>query len=114
MHVVQALSAEQMGLAAGQVVLVAQPTQAPVAEHMVRVGSASAPHWALVVQAPHAPAEQIGDVAGHAAPDRQATHLFALVSQTGVVPEQWLFAVHCTQVPKVEQIGAATGQVALV
>ena len=80
-----------MGLEAGQLALVAQPTQAPVAEHMLRVGSASATHWAEVLQVVQAPAAQMGALAGQVAPVRHATHLLVVVSQSGVAPEQWSY-----------------------
>lgn len=103
MHVVQEPAAEQMGLAGGQLALVAQPTQTPAAEHMVRVGSASATHWAEVLQAVQAPAAQMGALAGQVAPVRHCTHLLVVVSQSGVAPEQVELSMHCTHAPAAEQ-----------
>ena len=50
---------------------------------MVRVGSASATHWAEVLQAVQAPAAQMGALAGQVAPVRHCTHLLVVVSQSG-------------------------------
>jgi hypothetical protein len=129
----------QMGAVAGQVALVRQPTQVPLVEQKVRVGSLRAVHCVAVVQAVHAPPAQIGADAGHVALFKHWTHLLVLVSQSGVVPEQvevsmhwtqapvvahagwvvsraahWALAPQATHVPALEQIGVPAGQVALV
>jgi hypothetical protein len=130
---------EQIGLVAGQVALVRHPTQVPLVEQKVRVGSLRAVHWAGVVQAVQAPPEQIGADAGQVALVKHCTHLLVLVSQSGVAPEQvevsmhwtqaplvahagwfvsrtahWALAPQTTHVPALEQIGVPAGQVALV
>ncbi len=99
--------AVQIGAVAGQVALVMHPTQAPVAEHKVRAGSPSPTHWLDEVQAVQAPPEQTGALAGQLADVRHCTHLFVLVSQTAVVPEQFELSPHCTHWPSVRQIGVA-------
>jgi hypothetical protein len=130
----------QRGAAAGHVALVRHPTQVPVGEHSVRAGSASAAHWVEALQAVQAPAAQIGVLARQVAAVRQPTHLFVVVSQSGVAPEQvelsehwthapaaeqaaragstraahWGVVVQAVHLPAAEHIGAVAGQVALV
>jgi hypothetical protein len=55
-----------------------------------------------VVQAVHASEEHIGVAAAHVALVRHCTHLFVVVSQTGVAPEQSVFAAHWTHAPAAE------------
>lgn len=135
----QAPAAEHTGACAGQVALVTQPTQVPVGEHIVRAGSARVAQSAELEQVEHTrAAEQMGACAGHVAPVRHWTHLPAVTSQTGVTPEQVGLSTHPTQAPvgeqagrvgsapahcpdvaqavqvPAEQMGALTGQVALV
>jgi hypothetical protein len=141
--VVQAVQAPlplaQMGVVAGHVALVRQPTQAPLVAQSVRAGSLSAVHCAVVVQAAQAPFVQMGALVGQVALFKHWTHLLGVVSQTGVAPEQVVLSVHWTHapvgvhagrvgvaaahwaatlqaahVPVPEQIGAVAGQVALV
>jgi hypothetical protein len=104
------------------------------------VASPNAAHWLEIVQAVQVSlAEQMGVAPEHCELVVQPTHLFVVVSQTGVVPEQSVLAVHWThwpsarhagaagllaahwlavvqaaQVSVAEQIGAVAGQVALV
>jgi hypothetical protein len=129
----------QMGLAAGQVALVRQPTQVPAVEQNVRAGSFKPVHCAAVVQAAQAPFVQMGALAGHVALFKHWTHLLVPVSQSGVAPEQvevsmhwtqaplvehagwfvssaahWVDPAQATHVPALEQIGVVVGQVALV
>jgi len=129
----------QMGVEAGQVALVRQPTQVPLVEQKVRVGSFKPAHWAGVLQAVHAPPAQIGVAAGQVELVEHSTHLLVVASQSGVVPEQVEVSMHCTHaplvehagwfvssaahwalapqathVPALEQIGVVVGQVALV
>src|SRR4029077_11201064 len=70
-----------------------QPPHAPAALH-TGVGLL---HCAFVVHATHLPA-LVPDVAqcapGHSASAAHALHLFVVVSQTGVAPEQSVFATH--------------------
>ena len=128
----------QMGLAAGQVALVRHPTQVPLVEQKVRVGSLRAVHCAAAVQAAQAPFVQMGALVGHVVLFKHWTHLLVLVSQSGVAPEQVVVSMHWTQapvvahagwvvsraahwadpaqathVPALEQIGVPAGQVAL-
>jgi hypothetical protein len=130
---------EQMGLVAGQVALVRHPTQVPLVEQKVRVGSLRAVHCAAVVQAAYKHhSVQMGALAGHVVLFKHWTHLLVLVSQSGVAPEQvevsmhwtqapvvahagwvvsraahWALAPQATHVPALEQIGVPAGQVAL-
>jgi hypothetical protein len=102
-----ALALAQIGVDAGHVALVRQPTQAPLVAQSVRVGSLSAVHCAAVVQAVQAPPEQIGALAEQVALFKHWTHLLAVVSQTGVAPEQVVLSVHWTHAPVAEHAGRA-------
>ena len=138
-HAMHVPALEQTGVVAGQVALVRQPTQVPLVEQKVRVGSLRAVHCAAVVQAAQAPFVQMGALAGHVVLFKHWTHLLVLVSQSGVAPEQvevsmhwtqapvvahagwvvssaahWALAPQATHVPALEQIGVPAGQVALV
>jgi hypothetical protein len=106
--------AAQTGAEAGHVVLSRQPTQAPAAEQRVRAGSFSEAHWALVAHRLQSPAAQRGAVEGQAALVRQATHLFVLVSQTGIAPEHEELSTHWTHLPSARQMGALWEQLAFV
>jgi hypothetical protein len=101
------LALAQMGVVAGHVALVRQPTQAPLVAQRVRVGSLSVAHCAAVVQAVQAPPEQIGALAGQVALFKHWTHLLAVVSQTGVAPEHVVLSVHWTHAPVAEHAGRA-------
>jgi len=133
-HLLVAVS--QTGVLPEQVLLSVHWTQVPLAEQAGAAGFL-ARHWAGVLQTVQTFAVQMGVAAGHPALVRHATHLLVVVSQTGVVPEQVLLSMHCTQVPLAEhaavaeflakhwlasvqavqtlaaQMGAAPGQVAL-
>ena len=91
----------QTGVVPEQVLLSVHCTHVPVAEQAEAVGFLAA-HWLAVVQAVQVFAVQMGVAAGHPALVRHATHLFVVVSQTGVVPAQVLLSVHWTQVPLAE------------
>jgi hypothetical protein len=60
-----------------------------------------------VLQAVHVPAAQMGAAAGQVALVRQATHLFVVVSHSGVAPEQVLLSVHWTHAPAAEHAARA-------
>ena len=96
----------QTGVAPEQVVLSVHWTQVPLAEH-VGVAEFLAKHWLASVQAVQTLATQMGAAPEHSALVRHATHLFAIVSQTGVLPEQVPLSVHWTQVPPAEHAGVA-------
>jgi hypothetical protein len=125
---VQIWAAEQMGVAPEHCELAVQPThlfvlvsQTGVApEHCVllvhcthcpsarQAGSAAffAAHWLEAVHVVQVSVEpQIGVVAGQVALAVQPTHLFVLVSQTGVAPEHRVLLVHWTHCPSVRHAG---------
>ena len=88
--------AEQTGAVAGHVVLSRHPRQSPAGEQTVREGSLRDAHWTVEVQAAQLPAEQIGELAGQVVLVKQLTHLFVVVSQTGVEPEHEELSAHWT------------------
>ena len=60
-----------------------------------------------VLQAVQVPAAQMGEGAGQVALVRQATHLFVVVSHSGVAPKQVLLSVHWTHAPAAEHAARA-------
>jgi hypothetical protein len=72
------------------------PTFAPVVAQ-AGVAALFAAHWAAEVHAWHVlDVEQIGVPPAHAVSPRHAAHLFVVLSQKGVLPEQSPSAEHCT------------------
>jgi hypothetical protein len=91
--------ASQTGLSAGHWASAVQPMQAPeLASHS---GVAPVQAAALVVEhCPHAPLGwQAGAETPHWASLAQATHAWAVVSQTGFVEPHWGLASHVAQTP---------------
>jgi hypothetical protein len=102
----------QTDVAPEQVELSVHCTHAPVTEHAGCVASTAA-HWLAKVQ----PAQvcvvalQMGATPEQLAPVKHWTHLFVVVSHTGVVPEHVELSVHCTQAPAAEHTGQLASMV---
>ena len=96
----------QMGVVPPQVPLSVHWTHAPL---LAQAGAVLplVVHSVAVVHRVQTWFVQMGVVPEQPAPVRHCTHLFVVVSQTGVAPEQVLFPVHWTQAPLVAQAGTA-------
>jgi hypothetical protein len=103
----------QMGVVPEQVLLSVHCTQAPLVAQAGVAGFLAA-HWLAVVQAVQISFVQMGVAPEHPALDRHATHLFVVVSQTGVVPEQVLLSVQATHCPAFVPVLAQAGAVGLL
>ena len=101
------VAVSQIGVAPAQAELSVHWTHLPAEEH-AGVVALFAAHWAAVVQAVQTSAgEQMGVAPEQVALVTQPTHLFAVVSQTGVAPEHCVLSVHWTQAPVEEHVGVA-------
>jgi hypothetical protein len=87
----------QTGVVPEQVLLSVHATHCPALVPLVAQAGAAgllAAHWLAAVQAVQVSFVQMGVVAAHPALVRHCTHLFVVVSHTGVVPPQSAFAAH--------------------
>ena len=87
----------QTGVVPEQVLLSVHATHCPAFVPVLAQAGAVlflAAHWLAVVQAVHTSPAQMGVLAGQVALVTHCTHLFVVVSHTGVVPPQSVFAAH--------------------